>query len=367
VLDHDRNPKLGYHALREACAPVIVVAERPAETYSSGDVLELDVHVISDRRSTIASVRTTATVTFASGFTHRQAWDGEVPADGCVRVGTIALTVPKVAGPVTIELTASGVRRPSSRSGHFECEDGTVTDAAIAPATQSKTGPLVLRTSIGKKYAMAASGVILVGFVISHMVGNLKFFTGEHHFDEYASFIRRIGDPIIPHYYLLWGLRAVLLGAVTIHIWAAYQTTVQSKKARPIGYAHTDTIQASYASRTMRWGGIILLLFIVFHILDLTVGATHVGSFTETTAEHGHAYANAVSGFQHPIVTIAYTLAMGALCLHLFHGIWSMFQTFGRNNAKISARLKTASAAISVLVCIGFLSMPYAVMFGVRP
>jgi succinate dehydrogenase / fumarate reductase cytochrome b subunit len=226
---------------------------------------------------------------------------------------------------------------------------------------------LVLRTSIGKKVAMATSGVVLVGFVIVHMIGNLKFFFGEVHFDEYAAFLRTVGEPILPHYYLLWGLRAVLLLAVSVHIWAAYSTTVQSKRARPIPYAHTDNIQATYASRTMRWGGIILLLFIVFHLLDLTIGTAHVGAFEETTAEHGHAYANAISGFQHPAVTIAYTLAMGALCLHLFHGIWSMFQTFGRNSAKITKQLRGLAVAISVVVCLGFLAMPWTIMFGGRP
>jgi succinate dehydrogenase / fumarate reductase cytochrome b subunit len=232
-----------------------------------------------------------------------------------------------------------------------------VTDTAIAPAK-----PLVLRTSIGKKIAMATSGVILVGFVILHMAGNLKFFFGETHFDEYAHSLRTVGEPFIPFDYARWGLRAVLLGAVSIHIWAAYATTVQSKRARPVRYSHTDNIQATYASRTMRWGGIILLLFIVFHILDMTVGTTHVGAFTS-----GHAYDNAVSGFQNPIVTISYTLAMGALCLHLFHGIWSMVQTFGRNNHRVTGRLHALSAGIAVVVCIGFLAMPYAILFGARP
>ncbi|MEY2425712.1 MAG: succinate dehydrogenase / fumarate reductase, cytochrome b subunit, partial [Actinomycetota bacterium] len=174
-----------------------------------------------------------------------------------------------------------------------------MTEATIAPAK-----PLVLRTSIGKKVAMATSGIVLVGFVILHMVGNLKFFFGEVHFDAYAHFLRTVGEPVIPYDYLRWGLRATLLAAVGVHIWAAYATTVQSKRARPIRYAHTDNIQATYASRTMRWGGIILLLFIVFHILDMTVGTTHVGAF-----KSGHPYDNAVSGFQHPAVTIAYTLA----------------------------------------------------------
>lgn len=238
-----------------------------------------------------------------------------------------------------------------------------MTEATIAPTAK----PLVLRTSIGKKVAMAASGVILVGFVIAHMVGNLKFFTGEHHFDEYAAFLRTVGAPAVPHYFILWGLRAVLLGAVSIHIWAAWSTTRQSHNARPVKYAHSDSIQATYASRTMRWGGVILLLFIVFHILDLTVGAAHTGAFEETTAEHGHAYANAISGFQHPAVTIVYTLAMGALCLHLFHGIWSMFQTFGKNNKAVTQKLRTLAATISVAVCLGFLAMPWTIMLGGRP
>ena len=238
-----------------------------------------------------------------------------------------------------------------------------MTEATIAPADK----PLVLRTSIGKKYAMATSGVILVGFIILHAIGLLKFFFGEKHLDEYSVFLRTVGAPALPHYYALWGLRALLLGAVSVHIWAAYMTTRQSHAARPVPYAHKDTIQANYASRTMRWGGIILLLFIVFHILDMTVGVAHVGAFKETTAEHGHVYANAVSGFRHPIVTLAYTLAMAALCLHLFHGVWSMFQTFGRGSGKRELMLRRLSATIAVVVCLCFLSMPWTIMLGGRP
>lgn len=232
-----------------------------------------------------------------------------------------------------------------------------MTEATIAPAK-----PLVLRTSIGKKVAMAVSGIVLIGFVIGHMVGNLKFFTGEDHFDEYAHFLRELGEPILPYHWFLWGLRVVLLAAVSVHIWAAWSTTRQSKQARPVPYAHTDRIQATYASRTMRWGGVILLLFIVFHILDLTVGATHVGTF-----ESGKVYANSVSGFRNPGVTIAYTLAMGALCLHLYHGVWSMFQTLGRNNVRVQAKLQTLSATIAVVVALGFLTMPWTIMLGGRP
>lgn len=233
-----------------------------------------------------------------------------------------------------------------------------MTEATIAPAAK----PLVLRTSIGKKYAMATSGIILVGFVIAHMIGNLKFFFGQKHFDEYAHFLRNMGAPAIPHYYALWGLRVTLLAAVSIHIWAAYMTTRQSKKARPIPYAHTDNIQATYASRTMRWGGVILLAFIAFHIADMTLGVAHVGTFKE-----GHVYANSISGFRHPVVTLIYTFAMGALCLHLFHGVWSMFQTFGRGSGRREQMLRRLSMTISVVVCLGFLAMPWTIMLGGRP
>lgn len=209
---------------------------------------------------------------------------------------------------------------------------------------------------------MAVTGVILIGFVVLHMVGDLKFFFGEKHFDEYAHFLRRIGDPVLPKYYFLRIQRTFLVGAVLLHIWAATSLTLQSKRARPEPYVHTDNIQATYASRTMRWGGVIILLFIVFHLLDIATGTAHAGSYVK-----GHVYDNSVSGFEHPAVTIAYTVAMGALGMHLYHGFGSIFQTLGRNNARLRAKLRTVSALLSVVVVVGFLSVPYAILFGVRP
>lgn len=230
----------------------------------------------------------------------------------------------------------------------------TTTLTAPAPAPP-------LRTSIGKKAVMAVTGLIMLGFVLVHMAGNLKFFLGRGHFDEYAEFLRRVGEPLVGHAWLLWALRGILLVSVVLHIWAAWSLTRQSRAARPVRYAHTDHVQSTYASRTMRWGGVILALFIVYHLLHMTVGTVHP-DFHE-----GAVYDNSIAAFQVPAVTIAYTVAMGALGLHLFHGFWSALQTLGRNNKRLDAPLRNLSLALSLVIVVGFLSMPWAVLLGVRP
>lgn len=230
----------------------------------------------------------------------------------------------------------------------------TSTLTAPAPTTP-------LRTSIGKKAVMAVTGFVMLGFVVAHMLGNLKFFLGAAHFDEYAEFLRRVGEPLVGHSWLLWGLRGALLLSVVLHMWAAWSLTRQSRLARPVRYAHTDRVQSTYASRTMRWGGVILLLFIVYHLLHMTVGTVH------PDFRQGAVYENAVAGFQVPIVTLAYTVAMLALGLHLFHGFWSAFQSLGRNSKRLDAPLRTVSWILAVVVVVGFLSVPWAVMLGVRP
>lgn len=216
----------------------------------------------------------------------------------------------------------------------------------------------VVRTSIGKKQVMAVTGLLLIGFVVAHMLGNLKFFTGASHFDEYAEFIRRIGDPVLGHAWALWLMRAGLLTAVSLHIWAAVSLTRQSRAARPVGYAHSRAVQANYASRTMRWGGVILFLFIVYHLLHMTTGTVH------PEFHHGRVYDNTVVAFQVWYVTLAYVVAMGALCLHLYHGVWSMLQTLGRNNPRVDAGVRAMSKGLAVVVFLGFVSVPLAVLFG---
>ena len=232
-----------------------------------------------------------------------------------------------------------------------------MTDTLTAPAPP--TAPL--RTSIGKKAVMAVTGFVMLGFVVAHMAGNLKFFLGEEHLDEYTEFLRRVGEPLVGHSWLLWALRSILFVSVVLHMWAAWSLSRQSRLARPVRYAHTDNVQSTYASRTMRWGGVILLLFIIYHLMHMTFGTVH------PDFHHGAVYDNAIAGFEVPIVTIAYTVAMAALGLHIFHGFWSAFQTLGRNSKQFDSALRSLSLVLSLVIVFGFLSVPWAVLLGVRP
>jgi succinate dehydrogenase / fumarate reductase, cytochrome b subunit len=227
-----------------------------------------------------------------------------------------------------------------------------VTTLATRPVTP------VLRSSIGKKAAMAGSGLLLFGFVVAHMLGNLKLFTGRTHFNEYAEGLRTLGEPILGREYALWGLRAALLAAVGVHIWAAWSTTRMSKAARPVSYRVRRPVQASYASRTMRWGGVILLLFIVYHLLHMTTGTVH-----EDFA-HGDAYGNMVVAFQKWWIFAAYTVAVVALGLHVFHGFWSMFQTLGQGSGARKNVLRLLSGVFAGALVAGYLAGPLAILIG---
>jgi succinate dehydrogenase / fumarate reductase cytochrome b subunit len=215
------------------------------------------------------------------------------------------------------------------------------------------------RSSIGKKAVMAITGLIGIGYLILHMTGNLKIFQGPEHFNEYAEFLRTIGSPVIPERGLLWVIRLVLLAAVALHVTAAYQLTRMDRAGRPVRYAQLRPVQQSFASRTMRWGGVILLLFIVYHLLHFTLGAVHP-AFVQ-----GDAYRNVVSGFQIWWVTIFYIAAMLALGLHLYHGFWSMFQTLGLNNVTYTTLLRGLSILVALGISVGFVAVPIAVLFGV--
>jgi succinate dehydrogenase / fumarate reductase cytochrome b subunit len=200
-------------------------------------------------------------------------------------------------------------------------------------------------TSVGRKFVMAASGVVMYGYVLVHMAGNLKIFTGQEHFDEYAEFLRRIGDPILGHSWFLWIMRPVLLLALFSHVWAATQLTIQSKRARPISYREKD-VTVNYASRTMRIGGLVLLVFIVFHLLNLTTGTVHPGG----DFEHGEVYANTVTTLDVWWVAALYLVAMLALAFHLFHGMWSIFQTFGVNSPERDRMARVLAATSSAVI-----------------
>ena len=206
---------------------------------------------------------------------------------------------------------------------------------------------------------MAATGAFLVLFVLAHLAGNLKAYQGAAKFNAYADFLREIGAPVLGHGQFLWIARVLLLGAVIIHIVAATQLTRRSRMARPVRYRKTPHEELSYASRTMRWGGVALLLFVVYHILHLTTGTVHPGFV------HGDAYRNLVTGFQAWPIAAVYIIAMIALGLHLYHGVWSGFQTLGWDNPRFAPYRRPFAAVIALVVVIGNVSFPISVLTGV--
>jgi succinate dehydrogenase / fumarate reductase cytochrome b subunit len=216
-------------------------------------------------------------------------------------------------------------------------------------------------TTVGKKVVMAVTGLVLVGFVIAHMLGNLKIFLGPDAIDTYALFLRTVGEPLVPYEVLLWAARIILLVSVVLHILASVQLTLRNWAARPKGYDTKRSVATTYSARTMRWSGVIIALFIVYHLLHFTVG---IVGFSPGQFRHLKVYENVVAGFSVWYVSLFYILAMAALCLHLDHGIWSMFQTLGWNNARISPGLMVLSRVVALVVFAGFISVPVAVLAG---
>ena len=223
-------------------------------------------------------------------------------------------------------------------------------------ATRTPVG--LWHTSVGKKAVMAVTGVILLLFVVAHMIGNLKAFTGERHFDQYSAFLRRIGDPILGNSWYLWIQRTGLVLAVVLHMVAAYQLTVAARRARPVRYVHSDHVASTYAARTMRWGGVIIILFVIYHLLDLTTGTAN------PAFEHGRPYHNMVASFSRWYVAAFYIAAVVALGQHLYHGIAAACQTLGVRAANLPAVRRFAGAAAAVIT-VGFVSVPLAVLAGI--
>jgi len=216
-------------------------------------------------------------------------------------------------------------------------------------------------TMVGKKVVMAVTGVVLVGFVIAHILGNLKIFLGPQAIDTYAIFLRTMGEPLVPYSVLLWVVRLVLVTCIALHITAAVQLSRMSWAARPQAYDTKDSIATTYAARTMRWSGVILVLFVVYHLLHLTAGVVgfQPGEFRDLSVYH-----NVLAGFSVWYVSLFYIVAMACLCLHLDHGIWSLVQTLGWNNARITSTLRTLSRGVASVVFVGFISVPVAVLAG---
>ena len=211
---------------------------------------------------------------------------------------------------------------------------------------------------IGKKVVMAVTGVILIGFLVGHVYGNLKIFQGAVHFNAYAEGLRTLGAPIFGRSHLLWIARGLLLASTVGHLGAAWAVTRASWQARPVPYRRLDLVETTFAARTMRWGGVVLLLFVIYHLLDLTFGRANP-SFVP-----GDAYHNVVASFSVPVVAAFYILAMLALGLHLYHGLWSACQTLGLNHPRYNHPRRGAAGALTFLIAAGFLSVPLAVVAG---
>jgi succinate dehydrogenase / fumarate reductase cytochrome b subunit len=229
-----------------------------------------------------------------------------------------------------------------------------------SPTVTRAAPPTVWRTSIGKKVLMAASGVILVGFVIAHELGNLKVYLGSAEINRYATGLRTLAEPIFPRTWLLWGIRLVLIAAFAVHIVTGIQLARRSRAARVERYVHPDRVQADVAASTMRWGGLAIALFLVFHLSMFTWGWVHPGY----TYVRGDVYHNLVGGFGVWWISAIYIVAMIALGLHIYHGAWSIFQTFGVNNRHWDARIRMGATAVALFVVIGNCSIPIAVLAG---
>ena len=215
------------------------------------------------------------------------------------------------------------------------------------------------QSSVGKKILMALSGLLLFGFIVGHMVGNLKVLQGAEAFNSYAEFLREFGYPLLPKYGFLWIARIALLGAVGLHAVSAFQLWSKSRAARAGGYGKKADLSFSYASRTMRWGGVILILFIVYHILHLTTGQLHSNFI------YGDVYQNYVVAFQNPLILAFYVVAQAALCMHLFHGLWSVTQTLGASHPKYNPLRRPVAVLFAVGIFVGFLIPPVLVAAGV--
>jgi succinate dehydrogenase cytochrome b subunit len=215
-----------------------------------------------------------------------------------------------------------------------------------------------LRTAVGLKVLMAVSGIVLFGFVLAHMAGNLHLYQGADRMNAYGEYLREAGSPVLGRGEALWIFRIVLLAAVGVHLWSAWVTTRQSWAARPHDYVKRTAVDASYASRTMRWGGVIILLFVLYHLADLTFG------WANPAFRPGHPYENLVASFQRWWIAGLYVVANLALGLHLYHGLWSLFQSLGWNNPKFNRWRRHFATLFAWVVTVGNVSFPVAVWMG---
>lgn len=234
----------------------------------------------------------------------------------------------------------------------------TAGSASTAVPNAPREPKSLYSTTIGKKIAMALAGLVLFGYLVLHLIGNLKVFFGEDKFNEYSEFLRAMGAPVFGRSELLWIVRIILLVAVLVHIVAYAQLWAKSRAARRIGYRKYDPRVFSQASRAMKWGGIAIVFFVVYHILHLTTGDVH-SEFIPHSPYH-----NLVTGMRDPLAASIYVIGMIAVGLHLYHGLWSFFQTMGMNNRTYNRLRRPFAAITAAVITLGFLSVPFAIWTG---
>jgi succinate dehydrogenase / fumarate reductase, cytochrome b subunit len=236
----------------------------------------------------------------------------------------------------------------------------------MTTSTRERQRAAAMRSTVVLKAIMAVSGLVMALWLLAHMYGNLKAFSGRAAFDGYADHLRTIGEPFLPHAGALWIVRVVLLVAVLVPIYAAVTLWRRARTATSGrgGWRYESSrarrgVQRTYASFTMRWGGVVIALFVVYHLLHLTANTIHPGGASDSP------YERMVGGFQIWWVTLSYTVAMVALGLHLRHGLWSAFADLGANTGVARRRhLNIVVVVVALLITLGFLLPPFAILFG---
>lgn len=229
--------------------------------------------------------------------------------------------------------------------------------STLAPHPSPRSG--LTHSLIGLKVVMAVTGLVMFLFLVAHLLGNLKVFEGAAAFNAYAEGLRTFGAPFFGRSQLLWGVRIVLIGSLVAHIVAAIAVTRASWAARPVGYHRLEPVETTYAARTMRWGGVIIALYVIYHLLDFTFGRVNP-SFVP-----GDVYHNVLASFRVWPVSAAYGVALVVVGLHIYHGLWSAFQTLGVNRPPTVGWRRAVAGTIAALITVGYLSIPAAVLAGV--
>ena len=215
-------------------------------------------------------------------------------------------------------------------------------------------------TSVALKIGMAVTGIIFVLFILMHMYGNLKMFAGADAYNGYAEHLRTFGEPILPYEGLLWILRIVLLASLILHAYAAFTLWKRAGAARGSKYVAKRTLAQTYASRTMRWGGVILLLFIIFHILQFTTLTVQLGGDYHAITP----YDRMVVAFNLWYVWLVYLIALLSLTMHVRHGVWSALATLGANRERRQDTINVVAIVVAAIVLVGFMLPPTAILLG---